>query len=108
MNVLLRNSDFDGLTVAGDTQVEATKLVEKDEVVLVHIRIAPGGELPRHVTPVDVYFSVLEGVGEIEIGNERTPVSVGDVIESVKDIPHGIQNTGDHTLRVLVIKAPRP
>jgi mannose-6-phosphate isomerase-like protein (cupin superfamily) len=31
-----------------------------------------------------------------------------DIIDSPKMIPHGIVNTGEETLRVLVVKAPHP
>ena len=33
--------------------------------------IKPGKSLKKHVTPVDVFFYVLEGNGIVEIGDEK-------------------------------------
>ncbi len=73
-----------------------------------HIKIAPGGVLPLHTTPVDVFFYVLEGNGEIEIGEEREKVAPDMLVESPKDIPHALHNPGDTVFRVLVVKTPKP
>jgi len=88
--------------------VQAVKLLSKPEVDVVHIRIVPGATLPLHVTPVDVFFYILQGSGEVEIGPERERVSPDMLIESPKDIPHALHNPGEEDFRVLVVKTPRP
>lgn len=72
------------------------------------ITFQPGEKLIRHITPVDVFFYVLEGEGIIEIGDEKKSVSKDTVIDSPKDIPHCWYNESNTTLRVLVVKVPRP
>ncbi len=83
-------------------------MLVKDEVEAVHLQIEEGGSLPVHTTPVEVFFYVLEGEGEIEIGDERTAVTVDTMVESPKMIPHGLRNTGSGPFRVLVVKTPLP
>ena len=72
------------------------------------ITFQPGEKLIRHITPVDVFFYVLEGEGVVEVGDEKMIVSKDTVIDSPKDIPHCWYNESDDILRVLVVKVPRP
>ena len=67
-----------------------------------------GESLKPHITPVDVFFFVLEGSPEILIGQESQIVEANSLIESPKDIPHCILNNSDNLVRVLVVKAPKP
>jgi mannose-6-phosphate isomerase-like protein (cupin superfamily) len=36
--------------------------------------LTEGQSLKKHTTPVDVFFYILEGKGEVEIGEERQSV----------------------------------
>ena len=69
--------------------------------------LKPGEALKKHITPVDVFFYVLEGKGVVEIGDETEEVSRDMLIESPAKIPHRLMNPGDEVFRVLVVKAPR-
>ena len=64
--------------------------------------------IKKHITPVDVFFYVLEGTGVVEIGDEKKEVSLDTLIESPAKIPHCWYNESDKLLRVLVVKVPRP
>ena len=75
---------------------------------MIHITLEPGESLKKHITPVDVFFYVLEGTGVVEIGDEKKAVSKDALIESPKDIPHCWYNESGATFRVLVVKTPRP
>ena len=84
------------------------KLLSKTDVEVVRIELDPCSSLPVHRTPVDVFFYIIEGSGEIEVGGESKTVEKGSVVESPKEIPHGLRNHSDGTLKVLVVKTPRP
>jgi len=71
------------------------------------ITLKPGEKLKRHITPVDVFFYVLEGIGVIEIGDERETVSQDTIIHSPAKIVHCWYNESNKPLRVLVAKTPR-
>jgi len=89
--------------------VDAKLLFDGEKAQVVHITLKPGERLKRHVTPVDVLFYVVEGRGLIELGEERREVEADTLIESPAGIPHCWYNeTSDTTLRILVIKTPRP
>lgn len=84
------------------------KLLSKSEVEAVCIELAPGSSLPVHSTPVEVFFYIIAGTGEVEIGEERQTVQAGSLVESLKNIPHGLHNSSDSPFIVLVVKTPKP
>lgn len=88
--------------------VSARGLHSNEHVQAVMVTLQPGEALELHVTPVDVFFYVLEGSGIVEIGGERQTVSRDMLIESPARIPHRLLNKGNETFRFLVVKTPKP
>ena len=95
-------------TIKNPHNVRASKLYDTDHAQVIHITLDPGEKLKKHITPVDVFFYILEGNPDIEIGEERETVSPDHLIESPAMIPHCIYNEGDIVARILVTKVPRP
>jgi mannose-6-phosphate isomerase-like protein (cupin superfamily) len=89
-------------------KVDARKIYDKDSAQAVHILLNPGESLKPHVTPVDVFFFVVEGTPEILVGEEKQLVGPDCLVESPKGIVHCIYNNSINIVRVLVVKAPRP
>lgn len=88
--------------------VDARKVHENTNVQIVHICLKPGEMLIKHETAVDVSFFILEGEGEVEIGDKKVLVSENTLVDSPKDLPHCLYNNGTADFRVLVIKTPAP
>lgn len=88
--------------------VKASKIYDRKSAQAVHITLEPGESLKKHITPVDVFFYVLAGIGVVEVGDEKKEVGRDTLIDSPARVPHCWYNEGDETLRVLVVKAPRP
>jgi len=88
--------------------VKAAKLYDSEHAQAIHITLEPGESLKKHITPVNVFFYVLEGKGIVEIGAEKKEVGPDTLINSPARIPHCWYNQSEHVLRVLVVKAPRP
>ena len=84
------------------------KLYDLTEAQVMHIQLEPGKQLYPHITPVDVFFYVLEGTPTIEVGKEQQQVTRDMLVESPRDIPHCIYNNSDAPCRVLVVKTPKP
>ncbi|CVK34202.1 cupin domain-containing protein [Methanoculleus bourgensis] len=89
-------------------RVDARKIYDTEHATAVVITLAPGEALKKHITPVDVFFYVLEGTGIVEIGDERAEVEKDHLVDSPAKIPHRWINESDQTFRVLVVKVPRP
>lgn len=88
--------------------VDARKIYDTDNAIAVVITLLPGESLKKHMTPVDVFFYVLEGTGVVEIGTERAMVTKDQLVESPARIPHRWINESTGIFRVLVVKVPRP
>jgi quercetin dioxygenase-like cupin family protein len=68
-------------------------------VVLFHIE--PGKRAPMHRDSADEVALVLEGQGELTLGDETVPIETGDVALLTRMTPHSVKNTGDKTLRLV-------
>ena len=89
-------------------KVNARMLYDKDSAQVMHLQLNPGQSLKPHITPVDVFFFVIEGTPDVLVGEEKVRVEVNSLVESPKDIVHCIYNDTDEIVRVLVVKAPKP
>ena len=88
--------------------VKASKLYDTGHAQVVHLVLEPGESLKKHITPVDVFFYVLEGRGVVEIGDEKKEAEADTLIDSPARIPHCWYNESDALLRILVVKVPQP
>ena len=71
------------------------------------VTLQPGEALKLHITPVDVFFYVLEGHGIVEIGDEQEEISTDTLTISPARILHRLPIESDTLFRVLVVKTPR-
>lgn len=88
--------------------VSARPLHDNEHVQATMVTLKPGETLRRHITPVDVFFYVLEGRGVVEIGDEEQAVERDQLIDSPAGIAHRLRNDSDQDFRFLVVKTPRP
>ena len=88
--------------------VDARKIYDTDNAIAVVITLQPGESLKKHITPVDVFFYVLEGTGIVEIGDEKKTIGKDMLVESPARIPHRWLNESKDVFRVLVVKVPKP
>lgn len=89
-------------------KVNVQRLYDHDNAQAMHITLQAGEKLIPHITPVDVFFYILEGKPEIQVGDEIRTVEKDTLVESPKDIVHCIANKTDSVARILVVKAPKP
>jgi len=89
-------------------QMDVRKLYDKDSAQVMHITLNPGQGLKPHITPVDVFFYILEGTPEVQVGEEFITVEPDSLVESPKDIVHCLYNKSESVARILVVKAPKP
>jgi mannose-6-phosphate isomerase-like protein (cupin superfamily) len=89
-------------------QVDVRKLYDHDSAQVMHITLQPGQALKPHITPVDVFFYILEGDVDVLLGDETVAVGKDNLVESPKDIIHCLSNNSGSIARILVVKAPKP
>jgi len=88
--------------------VDARKIYDSPHAMAVVITLQPGEALKKHITPVDVFFYVLEGTGVVEVGDEKMTVGKDMLVDSPAKIPHRWTNESNEVFRVLVVKVPKP
>jgi len=86
--------------------VSARGLHSTEHVQVTMVTLLPGEALKPHITPVDVFFYVLEGSGHVQIGDERETVTKDQLIHSPARIVHRLLNETETTFRFLVVKTP--
>jgi mannose-6-phosphate isomerase-like protein (cupin superfamily) len=89
-------------------KVDVRRIYDKENAQAVHITLHPGEALKPHITPVDVFFYILEGEPDILVGEEKASIGRDCLVESPKDIVHCLYNNSDKPARILVVKSPKP
>ncbi len=89
-------------------KVDVRKLYDYNNAQVMHITLNPGETLKPHITPVDVFFYILEGDVDVRVGNETITIGCDKLVESPKDIVHCLSNNSESVARIMVVKAPKP
>ena len=89
-------------------KVDVRKLYDKDSAQAMHITLQPGESLKPHITPVDVFFYILEGTTDVRVGDETLSVAADNLVESPLGVVHCLSNSSEAVTRILVVKAPKP
>ena len=89
-------------------KADVRKLYDYDNAQVMHITLQSGESLKPHITPVDVFFYILEGITDVRIGDETISVEKDSLVESPKNIVHCLSNSSESVTRILVVKAPKP
>lgn len=67
----------------------------------------PGQAQKAHAHPgADKLYYVVEGSGEFSLGDEKQTLSKGELMHVPEGIPHGVTNTGNARLSVLIVITP--
>jgi mannose-6-phosphate isomerase-like protein (cupin superfamily) len=87
--------------------VDVRKMYDNENAQAMHITLKPGQSLKPHITPVDVFFYVLDGAPDIKVGDKTATVEKDTLVESPKGIVHCISNNSGSIACILVVKAPK-
>lgn len=88
-------------------KADVRRIYDHDNAQAMHMTLQPGQSLKPHITPVDVFFYILEGTPDVRVGDETLTVEKDNLVESPKKIVHCISNNSDSIARILVVRAPK-
>jgi quercetin dioxygenase-like cupin family protein len=88
--------------------LQARAIVDLPDVNVMNLILEPGEKVPSHSTPVNALFYVIEGNGWATIGEEKAPVTTGEIIVSPPHVPHGLEAAAGTRMNVLIIRTPSP
>jgi len=84
-------------------------LFETDNLFCDIYGLRPGQAQKSHSHQgADKVYYVLEGSGTFQIGEEEKVLRAGMIVLAPSGIDHGVENTGDEDLTLLVLIAPNP
>lgn len=89
-------------------KIDVRRLYDKESAQVMHMTLQPGETLKPHITPVDVFFFILEGTPDVRVGDETITVEANSLVDSPKGIIHCLSNNSQSIARILVVKAPKP
>jgi mannose-6-phosphate isomerase-like protein (cupin superfamily) len=69
-------------------------------------RLAPGRRIEPHIDPMEEIYFIMDGEGEMGVDEETKHVVPGDAIWIPTGSSHGLANTGNEDLVILVIASP--
>jgi mannose-6-phosphate isomerase-like protein (cupin superfamily) len=81
--------------------------IQADSFCLGHVALEPrGGQVPWHNQEQEEIYFVLEGTGEMCLGEERQTVNSGQVVYIPRRVFHQLTNVGDTPLRMIYCYGP--
>ncbi|MDT8337204.1 MAG: cupin domain-containing protein [Candidatus Izemoplasmatales bacterium] len=86
--------------------VSAKTLVDHDNATIKNLFLNPGQSIPDHKVPMDVTFFILEGTGQITIGEETAKVKPFDCLLCPPNTFMSVKADDDSTLSFMNIKTP--
>jgi quercetin dioxygenase-like cupin family protein len=94
---------------ANPTKFFKSTLFHSNRLLLGLNCLEPGQEQHVHThAGQDKFYFVVEGSGTFTVGDEVRDAGAGTTIWAPADVPHGVVNTGNERLVVLVGIAPAP
>ena len=86
-----------------------TTLFQGERLLLGLNCLEPGQvQKPHDHVAQDKFYYVVEGNGRFQIGNEQVIAGTGEVVWAPAGVLHGVMNTGNGRLTLLVGIAPSP
>ena len=84
-------------------------LFESERIMVGLNAFEPGQEHRLHAhKDMDKVYHVLEGKGLFLLEGREIQMEAGQLLVAPEGVPHGIRNTSDRRLLVLVVLAPAP
>ncbi len=72
-----------------------------------HVTLEPnGGQVPWHNQEQEEIYFILEGTGEMCLGEERRAVNTGEAVWIPPRVFHQLTNTGDTPMRMIYCYSP--
>lgn len=65
-----------------------------------------GGQVPWHNQGQEEVYFILQGEGEICVGEERSPIKAGQAVHLPPTVFHQLTNTGDEPMHMIYVYCP--
>jgi quercetin dioxygenase-like cupin family protein len=98
-----------GLATFSPDKMTKSTVVQGDFLFAGLNSFEPGQEHALHAhRGQDKLYFILEGSGEVQVGEEKELLSAGDAAFAPSDVVHSVRNPGPGRLVVMAVLAPPP
>ena len=81
--------------------------IQASNFAMGHVTLEPnGGQVPWHNQVQEEIYFIVEGQGEMCLGEERRPLSTGQAVYIPSGVFHQLTNVGDTPLRMIYCYGP--
>lgn len=102
-------SDYRDHVGANPARFFKSTIFQSERMLLGMDCLEPGQSQPTHRhAGRDKFYYVIEGYGRFTVGDQSHEGGPGTVVWAPADIPHGVINTGEARLTMLIGMAPEP
>jgi len=98
-----------GATSFSDEKMQKVNLYESAQLFCDVYCLLPGQSQKAHThADNDKIYHVLEGVCDVQIGDQTQSLEAGELAVAPASVIHGVTNNSDSPASILVIMAPHP
>lgn len=76
------------------------------DLTITWVEVDPGAAQEIHSHDPEQVYVLVEGDGEMTVGDETASISAGDLVHIPSNAAHGIENTGDEPLEYVSAATP--
>ena len=81
--------------------------IQAKQFAMGYVTLEPrGGQVPWHCQDQEEVYLVLDGIGEMCLGQEKEPVSSGEAVYIPGRVYHQLTNTGDTPMHMIYCYGP--
>jgi quercetin dioxygenase-like cupin family protein len=80
--------------------------VQAERFVMGRVEIEPGGKVPMHSHEQEEVYYIVSGKGDIQLGQEQSPVHEGCAVYIPPNVEHELRNTGTAHMVMIFVYAP--
>ena len=103
INKVERIHDGDGLIKRRNLFGSASHLPVDIEIWELDEGVSEGDHVHSDNRPLEEFYYFLQGTGEMTIEEEIIPVSINDAVMVPPGVDHGIRNTGQGPLKIMIV-----
>ncbi len=82
------------------------RLAGTDRYLAVLAALEDGQQIPPHAPPIDLVMTIVEGAGQMMVGDAVHPVQAGDVIVVPAGVVRGLRAIGGRLVAVNTVSPP--
>ena len=94
-------------TFVANVDGDSRTLHNDDQTKVVQFTFAPGGGLDAHSAPFPASIYIVRGEGELQLGEEKHPVSAGSFAQMSPKLEHAIRARTELVMLLIINKAAR-